>query len=658
MEFKVSAIIPMYKAKDYIIENVNNLLNQTLAETEIVILNDCSPDDSMELCRKHFGNNERVQLIDQPKNMGPGAARNRGIEAARGEYITFVDSDDGVLPDAYEKMYNAAKENDADMLHVTGSILPLIKDAPADLLKVSKEDWFSRNMDHYDQTNVLRVITDDPHERFENWKKGTYHWSVWSKIYRREMIMKYNIRFGDMKLAEDMVFCFGALFHSRKYVQYPGAFYLYRMSGESLCRGKDHYKLITRALLSAFEASDEVKKQISGIPFFEENKAMVDEAIAIVINNLETLYIRPMFQNLGAETIEKDGVIRKLFEEQFGANAGFVYNCFIEQHNNYPPIDDIITKFSDIDNLKALIEEFKKKDEEVRANGAKSSLPMGASNEFFYYTQSGDGTVFDIVQNMEFHDEIDKTVLKESVEKALELFPEFAVRPVIKDNRLYYQENHEPAPIFDEDRISYFGTEYTNCYQFRIVCSGKTLRMSVFHAMADAIGLMSFIKTFLYFYMTGTGKKMPEGADAAKSLGIRITEDNLPDLSLKDTLDPYRAFGNASCKPEWTYDNPGAFVVPEPQYGDTENKFRVSKIELSLPAFLAKTKEYGVSVVPLLVTVVARALDKTYDRGGKPIVFMLPVNLRTEFNTDTVVNMSDGVLLPVDNELLAASVTD
>ena len=658
MEFKVSAIIPMYKARDYIIENVTNLLNQTLPETEIVIINDCSPDDSMELCRQHFGNNERVQLLDQPKNMGPGAARNRGIEAARGEYITFVDSDDGVLPDAYEKMYNAAKANDADVLHVTGSILPLVKDAPADLLKVSKDDWLSRNMDHFDTTDVLRVITDDPYERFQNWKKGAYHWSVWSKLYRREMMMKYNIRFGDMKLAEDMVFCFGCLFHSRKYVQYPGAFYLYRMSGESLCRGNDRYKLLSRALLSAFEASDAVKKNAAGIPFFEENPAFVDETIAVVINNLETLYIRTMFQNIGAEAIEKDGIVRGLFRDRFGDNAEFAYNCFMEQHKLYPPVDDIVSKFSDIDNLKALVEEFKKKDAEARANGRKMAVPMGASNKFFYYTQSGEGAIFDIVQIAVFREEIDKAVLKEAADKALKLFPEFAVRPVIKNGKLYYQENNAPAPVLDEDRVVNFGTDDTNGYQFCLFCKGKELKISVYHAMADAIGLSSYIRTMLYFYLEGKGVKMPADEDTAKTLGIRLSDKDLPNMLRKDVMDPYREFGSASCKPEWTYDNPGAFVVPEPVYGDTENKFRVSAVNLSLSAFLAKTKEYGVSVVPLLATIISRALDKTYDRGGKPINMMLPVNLRTQFDTNTVVNMSDGIMLPVDDALIAASISE
>ena len=284
--------------------------------------------------------------------------------------------------------------------------------------------------------------------------------------------------------------------------------------------------------------------------------------------------------------------------------------------------------------------------------------PIGASNKFFYYTQSGEGALFDISQVFVFHDDIDIDILKASVEKALKLFPEFAVRPVIKDGCLYYEENDAPAPVFDDKHISYFGTDDTNGYIFRFECQGKTLEMSCYHALADAVGLSVFIRTWLYFYLQSKGRKMPEGDEAAKTFGIRLSEKDLPDMNRQDTLDPYRAFGDADCKPEWSYDNPGAFVVPEPVYGDTENKFRISYIDLPLPDFLAKTKEYGVSVVPMLAALVARALDKTYDRGGKPINMMLPVNLRTQFDTQTVVNMSDGIMLPVDSEMLGGSVSD
>lgn len=351
MNYKVSVVIPMYKAKDYIIENVDCLLAQTLSETEIIIVNDCSPDNSMELCREHYAGNERVQLIDQPKNMGPGAARNAGVKSAKGEYIAFVDSDDGVVPDAFEKMYNAAKEYDADVLHNTGCIFPLMVDAPANLLTVPQKDWLNVNTDRVDTATDIRIAPDDIAERFDRWKKEMYHWAVWNKLYRREFLLKHDIHFGEMKLAEDLAFCFACLFNAKKYVTMPGNFYLYRMAENSLCRGKDYVKLLERSLSSVLNAPDIMKHNMKGIAFFEEHPECAREAIDFVIANLEKMYIRPAFQELGEEEIRKDGTVKRLFDEKYGDNSDFVYYTFMELHKNYPPIPDFVKKASDIGYL-------------------------------------------------------------------------------------------------------------------------------------------------------------------------------------------------------------------------------------------------------------------------------------------------------------------
>ena len=81
MDYKVSVIVPMYKAVRFIKPAVEGLLAQTLKELEVIIVDDCSPDDSLEKCRELYGNHERVQILAQPRNMGPGEARNTGIKA-------------------------------------------------------------------------------------------------------------------------------------------------------------------------------------------------------------------------------------------------------------------------------------------------------------------------------------------------------------------------------------------------------------------------------------------------------------------------------------------------------------------------------------------------------------------------------------------------
>ena len=97
-------------------------------------------------------------------------------------------------------------------------------------------------------------------------------------------------------------------------------------------------------------------------------------------------------------------------------------------------------------------------------------------------------------------------------------------------------------------------------------------------------------------------------------------------------------------------------MIPEETYAPTDNKFHLLDIIFSLSEFLAKTKEYGVSAVPLLAAVAAKAIANAYDTGGKPVIAMLPVNMRTQFDTKTVVNMSDGVMMPSDAQMIADTV--
>ena len=94
---KISVIIPMYNAETQIQKCVNSLLCQTYTNFEIIIVNDGSKDNSLAVCQNTFGNEPRVKIVDKP-NGGVSDARNAGMRAAEGEYISFVDADDWVEP--------------------------------------------------------------------------------------------------------------------------------------------------------------------------------------------------------------------------------------------------------------------------------------------------------------------------------------------------------------------------------------------------------------------------------------------------------------------------------------------------------------------------------------------------------------------------------
>lgn len=124
MSVKVSVIIPVYNVEKYLQDCIDSLINQTLQEIEFIFVNDASPDN----CLAILLNNEKkypdkIRVIDSKVNLKQGGARNLGIKAAKGEYIGFVDSDDVIDSDMFEKLYNKVKKKDLDVAYVKYKIV-------------------------------------------------------------------------------------------------------------------------------------------------------------------------------------------------------------------------------------------------------------------------------------------------------------------------------------------------------------------------------------------------------------------------------------------------------------------------------------------------------------------------------------------------------
>lgn len=114
---KVSIIVPVYNAEKYLVNCLSYLVNQTLQEIEIIVVDDCSADGSLAIlkeCKQQYP--EKVVLIQSERNRGPGGARNLGIQAAKGDYLAFVDNDDQVKPEMYELLYKKAVEGNYDIV--------------------------------------------------------------------------------------------------------------------------------------------------------------------------------------------------------------------------------------------------------------------------------------------------------------------------------------------------------------------------------------------------------------------------------------------------------------------------------------------------------------------------------------------------------------
>ena len=113
---KVSIIIPVYNVERYLPKCLDSVINQTLRDIEIICIDDCSTDGSYEILQEYASKDDRIIVLKQETNQGQGVARNRGIDIAKGEYIGFVDPDDWIELDMYEKMYNQAKNLNSEIV--------------------------------------------------------------------------------------------------------------------------------------------------------------------------------------------------------------------------------------------------------------------------------------------------------------------------------------------------------------------------------------------------------------------------------------------------------------------------------------------------------------------------------------------------------------
>ena len=118
---KVSVIVPVYNVENYIQRCLESVINQTLKEIEVIVVNDASPDNSLIIVQNLAKKESRLSIINNEKNSGPMVARHKGCLAARGQFLTFLDGDDWLPSNALERLYNNAIQQGSDI--VCGTIL-------------------------------------------------------------------------------------------------------------------------------------------------------------------------------------------------------------------------------------------------------------------------------------------------------------------------------------------------------------------------------------------------------------------------------------------------------------------------------------------------------------------------------------------------------
>ena len=212
MEELISVIVPIYKVEAYLERCIRSIVNQTYKNLEIILVDDGSPDSCPDICDVWKEKDDRIKVIHK-KNGGLSDARNAGMQIMTGTYISYIDSDDWVANDMYEKMMYAIKKNDADICECqfekTAGIVKSNKEQKTDKVTILKKE------------EALKAVVEEKINPV-----------VWNKIYKREIVDQLYFEKG--KYNEDEFWTYQVVEKAEKIVQIEDVGYYYFFREDSI----------------------------------------------------------------------------------------------------------------------------------------------------------------------------------------------------------------------------------------------------------------------------------------------------------------------------------------------------------------------------------------------------------------------------------------
>lgn len=220
----ISVIIPVYNSSHYLAECLESVLTQSLRDIEIICVNDGSTDDSLDLLQQYQSKDSRFTVISQ-ENVGVSAARNAGLEVAKGRYIGFVDSDDTVEKEYFETLCTAAATHEVEVVFCNGL-------GSQDIVRSKR----------YTEKEIREIILP------LYFKEDSYN-AIWNKLYSAEVIRKNNVRFPlGRSHGEDGEFNIQFLMHASSLYALDYFGYHYRETPGSATRNVTRFDYLQQAV--------------------------------------------------------------------------------------------------------------------------------------------------------------------------------------------------------------------------------------------------------------------------------------------------------------------------------------------------------------------------------------------------------------------------
>jgi glycosyltransferase involved in cell wall biosynthesis len=277
----VSIIVPIYNTSQYLSRCIDSLINQTLENIEIILIDDGSTDNSFEICKKYEKDFKNIRIYSQ-KNSGQGVARNYGIGMAKGQYVCFVDSDDYVDCNMYKSLYNMANAYNCD------------------ICIVGHEKIYNNINAHMCDVNASYGIKVDSEDILKDFLLQKISSFPWDKLFRREFLLTNNIKFPEGYYFEDINFVIKTLYNSKKIAitNEPYYKYLQRSNSTTFTVSKKH--------LNDFEVQvNEMFKFVENSPIFKN--------MTVELENCKFVYTNMLLKMI--KRLEIEDTLRSYFED-------------------------------------------------------------------------------------------------------------------------------------------------------------------------------------------------------------------------------------------------------------------------------------------------------------------------------------------------------
>lgn len=308
---KISVIVPVYNMETEVRDCLDSLVDQTEQDIEIIVIDDQSTDQSLEVLKEYARKYSNIKVYQNERNLGQGETRNRGIELAEGEYVTFLDSDDYINPSMYEELYQIAKQYNFPELITTG--LTFVKGR-----EYRDEDlsYFSKGIPSviHPSENKDAIFSQSP--------------SVCNKLFRKDMVKNY--KFLQDCMWEDIAFSFTRFLESDTVVDVPTTNYFYRRDISSGVSARNYHD--NKRIDDIFTVADELEEELKRAGKYDEFAPQVRALqIGVCLQRVNEIRqwnspierIEDVTEYMFSKMKEKYGTLEGLDEIAIQCKAGF-----------------------------------------------------------------------------------------------------------------------------------------------------------------------------------------------------------------------------------------------------------------------------------------------------------------------------------------------